>query len=150
KSLIWITNGASLSVGDVTTAASISPQMNTQSTPAPSALPLNTTPGNTSAGNRDRYDGHPTDGNITLGAPLLSADLGTQMAPVFDRVWHALNGSNIAVYPLDISELESPAFVSASSMHRSPLTAPTSKLFKMEEMADETGGTMCDHNTGMD
>ena len=61
-----------------------------------------------------------------------------------------MNGSNIAVYPLDISELGSPAYVNPSSMHRGPLTAPTSQLFKMEEIADETGGTMCDHNTAMD
>jgi hypothetical protein len=72
------------------------------------------------------------------------------MAPTIERMWRALNGANIAVYPLDISELESPAFVNPSSMHRSPLAAPTSQLFKMEEMADETGGTMCDHNTAMD
>jgi hypothetical protein len=90
KSLIWISNGLSLSLGDYDTAR----------------------------------------------------QLGPDLSAYFDRTWRALNGSNIAVYPLDVSDLINPGYPSAA-LRFGGFYGPVSHVYGMEQLANATGGRMC-------
>lgn len=81
---------------------------------------------------------------------MIDSNLGYQMQPYFERVWHALNSANIAVYPLDISDLANPGFIDPRLQHRAALNRPTAPTFNMEQMAAETGGSACSRLTDLD
>jgi VWFA-related protein len=130
KSLIWITNGESLATGDLDIAASLDPA---QTVSATTALP------------------NPTrTGANSHGSPITVDEAGPRTNEYFERSWRLLNASNIAVYPLDVSNPSNPAFTDPSLRVRSALHRPVNNLDKLEQFADATGGSMCYHTNDLD
>lgn len=128
KSLIWITNGESLATGDLDIAASMDPA---QTVNTSTALP-----------NPSR--------SRSSSAPVTIGEAGPRTNEYFERTWRLLNASNIAVYPLDISNASNPGFTDPSLRVRSALHRPVNNLDKLEQFADATGGSMCYHTTDLD
>jgi VWFA-related protein len=128
KSLIWITNGESISTGDLDIAASLDPAQTMNSS---TALP-------NPSGSRSR------------GSSVTITEAGPRVNEYFERSWRLLNESNIAVYPLDISNQSNPAFTDPSLRVRSALHRPVNNLDKLEQFAESTGGTVCYHSTELD
>ena len=96
----------------------------------------------------------------TAGFPLLVNDstaferggalqsLGDQgMIPLYQKTWQALEEANIAVYPLDVSELVNPGYVSASigALRPQHVMVGTHRG-NLENFADMTGGKFCDRS----
>jgi VWFA-related protein len=77
-------------------------------------------------------------------------DAGVQANEYFERTWRLLNDSNIAVYPLDISDISNPGFTNPAARHRSALNRPFSEVTKLEQFADATGGSVCLRNNDLD
>jgi VWFA-related protein len=66
---------------------------------------------------------------------------------LYERTWRALNAANIAVYPLDESELVNPGYVNAGTGEPLPdhVTLDT-HVANLETFADVTGGRLCDRS----
>lgn len=126
KSLIWITNGESIATGDTDVAAS---------------LDLGQTVNASSP-----YDSI----KRTHDSPITIADAGARDSEYFQHTWRLLNNSNIAVYPLDISEITNPGITNPGLRVRSGLKRPVSNLNKLEDFANATGGSVCLHTTDLD
>ena len=129
KSLIWITNGQSMASGDLDIAASMDMGQTVSGTTALPNVP------------RGAEGSHAL---VTL------ADTGPQVNAYFERAWRLLNDSNIAVYPLDISEVSNPALTNPALRVRSGLKRPANNLARLEQFAGETGGSVCLHTTDLD
>jgi len=127
KSLLFISNGASLLTADPNAPLSVGP--------APSITPS------------PRF---PDSVALSAGAPISSMNIGPQLQARFERVWRDLNAANIAVYPLDISDLSNPGFSNPANMHRGALARPFSTLPVMEEFAEQTSGSLCDRRENLD
>ena len=121
KTLIWLTNGASMATGDLDIAASMD---RGQTVLGSTGLPNETLPG--------RHD-----------SPISIADAGARTDEFFQQAWHLLNAANIAVYPLDISDASNPGLTAPDLRVRSALHRPVNNLDKLEQFADETGGSVC-------
>jgi VWFA-related protein len=128
KSLIWITNGESINTGDVDIAKTLD-QRNTV------AATLNV-PGLSS--------NHIKDSLMTL------SDAGVRTNDFLQRTWRLLNDSNIAVYPLDISDISNPAFTDPGTRVRSALNRPVNEITRLEQFADATGGSLCLRDSNLD
>jgi len=74
--------------------------------------------------------------------------LGTQgYASLYEQTWRALNGANIAVYPLDVSALENPAYVNPAVGEPLPQHVVLDMhVANLENFADVTGGRLCDRS----
>lgn len=71
------------------------------------------------------------------------------LLPVYENAWRALNRANIAVYPLDVEELLNTGYVSASVGQQLPQhTDIRSTVSNLEEIAEATGGKLCNASTG--
>jgi hypothetical protein len=69
------------------------------------------------------------------------------MLKAYEDTWRELNAANIAVYPLDVSNLVNPAWVNAGVGR--PLPQHVNATFHvayLENLADVTGGKFCDRN----
>ena len=97
----------------------------------------------------------------TAGFPLLINDstaferggmlqsLGDQgMIPLYQQAWRTLEEANIAVYPLDVSELLNPGYVSArvGGLRPQHIMIGTHRG-NLENLAEMTGGKFCDRST---
>ncbi len=74
--------------------------------------------------------------------------LGDQgMIPLYQKTWQALEEANIAVYPLDVSELVNPGYVSAGigALRPQHVMIGTHRG-NLENFADMTGGKFCDRS----
>jgi len=89
----------------------------------------------------------PSLGNRNL---MTLADAGVQTDEYFKRTWRLLNDSNMAVYPLDVSDISNPGFTNPAAMHRGPMRRPLSEVTKLEQFAEATGGTVCLRNHDLD
>ena len=70
------------------------------------------------------------------------------LMPYYENVWHILNRANIAVYPLDVEDLVSPAYVDPREGQPLPEHfASPSSVSNLESFADATGGRLCDRQT---
>jgi len=69
------------------------------------------------------------------------------LLPLYEQTWRVLEEANIAVYPLDVSELVNPAYVSAGMGEPLPqhLSLDT-HVANLENFADVTGGKFCDRS----
>lgn len=82
------------------------------------------------------------------GGTLHSSD-GQDLLPLYDQTWHTLEEANIAVYPLDVSELGNPAYASPGMGEPLPQHVMVDMhVSNMENFADMTGGKFCDRNMG--
>ena len=69
------------------------------------------------------------------------------LLPVYEQAWRALNRANIAVYPLDVSDLVNPAHVGAGIGRPQPQHVHVDiHIANMENIAAATGGKFCDRN----
>ena len=69
------------------------------------------------------------------------------MLALYERTWRALEGANIAVYPLDVSGLINPAYVSAGMGEPLPQHVHMDmNVTNLENFADMTGGRFCDRS----
>ncbi|HKW74498.1 MAG TPA: VWA domain-containing protein [Terriglobales bacterium] len=128
KSLIWITNGASISTGDLDIAANFD---RGQTVLGSTGLPNPIVP-------------------RTHDSPVSIADAGPRTEEYFQKTWKLLNSSDIAVYPLDISEASDPGFTNPALRVRSGLRRPVNNLDKLEEFAQSTGGSLCLRTSDLD
>jgi hypothetical protein len=75
-------------------------------------------------------------------------DLGQQsLSPLYERTWRTLEAANIAVYPLDVSELVNPGYVGAGigvPMPRHVMLG--THIANLENFANMTGGKLCTRN----
>jgi hypothetical protein len=72
----------------------------------------------------------------------------TELLPVYENVWRTLNRLNVAVYPLDVEDLFSPAFVGADVGQPLPQHFDAhSNVSNLESFAEATGGRLCDRQT---
>jgi VWFA-related protein len=70
------------------------------------------------------------------------------LLPYYENVWRILNRANIAVYPLDVEDLENPGFVDPRTGDPLPEHfASPSNVSNLESFADATGGRLCDRQT---
>jgi len=70
------------------------------------------------------------------------------LLPLYDQTWHALEEANIAVYPLDVSELVNPAYANPGMGEPLPQhVIVDTHVGNMENFADMTGGKFCDRDT---
>lgn len=66
---------------------------------------------------------------------------------LYDQTWRALNQANIAVYPLDVSKLENPGYVSPAVGEPLPQHVVVDMhVANLENFADVTGGRLCDRS----
>jgi VWFA-related protein len=128
KSLIWITNGASISTGDLDIAATFD---RGQTVLGSTGLPNPIVP-------------------RTHDSPVSMADAGPRTEEYFQKTWELLNSSNIAVYPLDISDASDPGFTNPALRVRSALRRPINNLDKLEQFAESTGGSLCLRTSDLD
>jgi VWFA-related protein len=71
------------------------------------------------------------------------------LLPLYEQAWRALEAANIAVYPLDVSELTNPGYASAGMGESLPQRVMMdTHVANLEGFADATGGKFCDR--GMD
>jgi VWFA-related protein len=72
---------------------------------------------------------------------------GEDLLPLYEQTWRTLEEANIAVYPLDVSALENPAYASPGMGEPLPqhVTVDT-HTGNMENFADLTGGKYCDRS----
>ena len=74
--------------------------------------------------------------------------LGQQgLIPLYEQTWRTLEAANIAVYPLDVSELVNPGYVSAGigvPMPRHVMLG--THIANLENFANMTGGKLCTRN----
>jgi VWFA-related protein len=96
----------------------------------------------------------------TAGFPLLVNDstaferghalqsLGDQgLIPLYEEAWRRLEAANIAVYPLDVSELMNPGYVSAGiGRHMPQYMMLGTHRENLENLAEMTGGRFCDRS----
>jgi VWFA-related protein len=69
------------------------------------------------------------------------------LQPLYEQAWRALDSANIALYPLDVSELSNPGY--ASSGMGEPLPQHVmmdTHVANLERFADATGGKLCDRS----
>jgi hypothetical protein len=74
--------------------------------------------------------------------------LGQQgLVPLYEQTWRTLEAANIAVYPLDVSELVNPGYVGAGIGIPLPRHAMLDMhIANLENFADMTGGKFCDRS----
>jgi VWFA-related protein len=66
---------------------------------------------------------------------------------LYERTWRALNAANIAVYPLDVSDLVNPGYVSPATGEPLPQHVMLDMhVANLEDFADVTGGKFCDRS----
>ena len=69
------------------------------------------------------------------------------LLPAYEQAWRALNEANIAVYPLDVSDLVNPAHVGAGIGRPQPQHVHLDMhIANMENFAASTGGKFCDRS----
>jgi VWFA-related protein len=69
------------------------------------------------------------------------------LLPAYEQAWRALNQANIAVYPLDVSDLVNPAHVGAGVGRPRPQHVHVDMhIANMETFAAATGGKFCDRS----
>ncbi len=69
------------------------------------------------------------------------------LLPAYEQAWRALNQANIAVYPLDVSDLVNPAHVGAGIGRPQPQHVRLDMhIANMENFAAATGGKFCDRS----
>lgn len=88
--------------------------------------------------------------SISLGDAETSSKIGPQLTPYFERTWRALNASNIAVYPLDVSDLVNTGYSHPAFGMSRGRAAPVASVYNMEHFADQTGGRMCYRREDLD
>jgi hypothetical protein len=88
--------------------------------------------------------GHKTDSMMIL------SDAGVRTDEYLQRTWRLLNDSNIAVYPLDISDMSNPAFTEPGTRVRSALKRPVNEVTRLEQFAEATGGSLCLRDSDLD
>ncbi len=89
----------------------------------------------------------------TSGFPFEIDDASTfglrnrDLLPAYEQAWRALNQANIAVYPLDVSDLVNPAYVGAGIGRPQPQHVHMDMhIANMENFAAATGGKFCDRS----
>ncbi|HSY57923.1 MAG TPA: VWA domain-containing protein [Terriglobales bacterium] len=71
-----------------------------------------------------------------------------ELMPAYESVWRTLDKANIAVYPLDVEDLISPAYVGPNIGNPLPQHFDTlPNVSNMESFAEATGGKLCDRQT---
>ena len=69
------------------------------------------------------------------------------LLPLYEQAWRALEVASIAVYPLDVSELTNPGYVSAGIGEALPQhVMMDTHVANLENFADVTGGKFCDRS----
>jgi VWFA-related protein len=69
------------------------------------------------------------------------------LLPLYEQAWRALEAANIAVYPLDVSELTNPGYASAGMGEAQPQhVMMDTHVANLENFADVTGGKFCDRS----
>ena len=69
------------------------------------------------------------------------------LLPAYEQAWRALNQANIAVYPLDVSDLVNPAHIGAGIGRPQPQHVHVDMhIANMENFAAATGGKFCDRS----
>jgi VWFA-related protein len=72
---------------------------------------------------------------------------GQDLLPLYAQTWRTLEEANIAVYPLDVSELGNPAYAGPGMGEALPEHVMVdTHLGNMENFADMTGGRLCDRS----
>jgi len=114
KSMIWVTGGLRFYSPPVVSVASRSPERNYISQDMSRA---------------------------TLSDRLMSEGLKTNEK--FDLTWTFLNDANIAVYPIDLSDVVIPGFTEASFMRPQPVSSELLRTQTMVGFSQLTGGSYC-------
>ncbi len=79
------------------------------------------------------------------GALQGSSDPG--MIALYEQAWRKLEAANIAIYPLDVSELVNPGYANAGMGEPPPQHVSIDmKVANLEDFADATGGRFCSRN----
>lgn len=74
---------------------------------------------------------------------------GQDLLTLYAQTWRTLEEANIAVYPLDVSELGNPAYAGPGMGEALPEHVMVdTHLGNMENFADMTGGRLCDRSMG--
>jgi VWFA-related protein len=69
------------------------------------------------------------------------------MNSLYEQTWRTLEAANIAIYPLDVSELTNPGYANAGMGEPLPQHVSIDmKVANLEEIADATGGRFCSRN----
>jgi VWFA-related protein len=69
------------------------------------------------------------------------------LLPLYEQTWRTLEAANIAMYPLDVSELTNPAYVNSGMGEALPQHVSTDMhVANLENFADVTGGKFCDRS----
>src|SRR3974377_918382 len=69
------------------------------------------------------------------------------LIPLYQEAWRKLEEANIAVYPLDVSELVNPGYVSAGiGMLQPQHVMVGTHRGNLENFAEMTGGKFCDRS----
>lgn len=85
---------------------------------------------------------------LDIGDADKFASLGDKgLMSLYEQTWRTLEAANIAVYPLDVSELVNPSYVAAGIRQPRPghVTLDT-HVVNLENFADVTGGKFCARN----
>ncbi|MGB9243573.1 MAG: VWA domain-containing protein [Candidatus Acidiferrales bacterium] len=85
---------------------------------------------------------------FVIDDPSLFGTYDRELFPVFENAWRTLNRANIAVYPLDVEDLVSPAYAGPNIGNPLPQHFDTlPNVSNLESFAESTGGKLCDRQT---
>lgn len=76
--------------------------------------------------------------------------IGLATNDLFERIWGFLSEANIAVYPIDLSDVIIPGFTDASFKLPQPLSSPLLKTQTMLGFSQYTGGSYCGNQVPLD
>jgi len=77
----------------------------------------------------------------------LHASDGPDLLPLYEQTWRVLGDANIAVYPLDVSDLVNPGYGGPSMGEALPRHVTMDMhVSNLENFADMTGGKFCDRS----
>jgi VWFA-related protein len=85
---------------------------------------------------------------FVIDDPSLFGKYDRELFPVFENAWRTLTRANIAVYPLDVEDLVSPAYGGPNIGNPLPQHFDTlPNVSNLESFAESTGGKLCDRQT---
>jgi len=69
------------------------------------------------------------------------------MISLYEQTWRMLEAANIAIYPLDVSELTNPGYANAGMGEPPPQhVSMDMQVANLQDFADATGGRFCSRN----
>ncbi len=85
---------------------------------------------------------------FVIDDPSLFGKYDRELFPAFENTWRTLTRANIAVYPLDVEDLISPAYAGPNIGNPLPQHFDTlPNVSNLESFAESTGGKLCDRQT---